>query len=66
MKVVVEWNIAADESVEEDPQGPDGGRLAVIAAVQQPLGGGVHPGTWNSQIWPSNYNKLSSLSLLYR
>ena len=45
LKVVVEWNIAADESVEQDPQGPDGGGLAVVATVQQPLGWGVNPGT---------------------
>ena len=47
MKVVVERNISADESVEQDPQGPDGGGLAMVAAVQQPLGRGVNPSTSN-------------------
>ena len=47
MKVVVERNISADESVEQDPQGPDGGGLTMVAAVQQPLGRGVNPSTSN-------------------
>ena len=49
MKVVVERNIPADESIEQDPQGPDCGRLAMVAAVQQPLGRGVNTSAWNIQ-----------------
>lgn len=40
--VVLEGQVAADHFVEQHTQGPDGGRMAVVAAQADPLGRAVH------------------------
>ena len=40
--VLLEGDVAAHHVVEQDPKAPDGGRVAVVAAVPDPLWGCVH------------------------
>ena len=44
----MEGHVTADESKEEDTEGPHCGRLAMVSPVQQPLRGRVDPGTWTT------------------
>ena len=43
--VLLEGNVAADHVEEEDAERPDGGRVPVVPAAADPLGGSVHAGT---------------------
>ena len=44
LSVLLPGDVATHHVIEEDPQGPDGGRASLVAACCQPLGRGVHPG----------------------
>ena len=45
--VLLPGDVATHHVVEEDPQGPDSGRPALVTARGQPLRRGVHPGPVN-------------------
>ena len=42
--VLLPGDVATHHVIEEDPQGPDGGRASLVTPCGQPLGRGVHPG----------------------
>ena len=48
--VLLEGDVAADHVVEEDAQGPDGQRVAVVAAAANPFRRRVHSGACNKNI----------------
>ena len=48
--VLLEGDVPADHVVEEDAQGPDGGRHPVVAGAPDPLRGGVDMSSWESFI----------------
>lgn len=41
--VLLKGDVPTDHVVEQDPQGPDGGRAAVVTVELDPLGGAVDP-----------------------
>ena len=48
--VLLEGDVAADHVVEEDAQGPDCQRVAVVSAAADPLWRRVHTGACNTNI----------------
>ena len=48
--VLLEGDVAADHVEEEDAQGPDGQRVAVVAAAANPFWRRVHSGACNKNI----------------
>ena len=48
--VLLEGNVAADHVEEEDAERPDGGRVPVVPAAADPLGGSVHAGACKMKI----------------
>ena len=50
--VLLEGDVAADHVVEEDAQGPHGGRRPVVPVEADPLGRGVHSRSWKRDfVW---------------
>ena len=47
--VLLEGNVAADHVEEEDAERPDSGRVPVVPAAADPLGGSIHAGAWKKE-----------------
>ena len=43
--VLLEWDVATHHVIEQDAEAPNGGGVAVVAAVTNPLWGCVHSGS---------------------
>ena len=50
LRVGLEGDVATEDVVEEDAQGPDCQTVSRVASVLDPLWRSVDPGTWNNNI----------------
>ena len=64
--VLLEGNVAADHVEEEDAERPDGGRVPVVPAAADPLGGSVHAGAWKMKIRKLGQNDKKRLLVHYQ